>query len=67
MYLRIILSRARPLNKTEELKIVFLFLNQNICCGYSKEPSQMLKMVGKKIFTFLHSKYLFILTIVELC
>ena len=21
-------------------KIFFLFLNQNICCGYSKEPSQ---------------------------
>ena len=22
------------------LKLIFLFLNQNICCGYSKEPSQ---------------------------
>ena len=21
-------------------KIVFLFLNENKCCGYSKEPSQ---------------------------
>ena len=21
-------------------KIIFLFLYQNICCGYSKEPSQ---------------------------
>ena len=21
-------------------KLIFLFLNQNICCGYSKEPSQ---------------------------
>ena len=21
-------------------KLFFLFLNQNICCGYSKEPSQ---------------------------
>ena len=20
-------------------KLIFLFLNQNICCGYSKEPS----------------------------
>ena len=39
-------------------KINFLFLNQNICCGYSKEPSQwdgsfdypkyMLKFMGKK-------------------
>ena len=36
-----------------------LFLNKNICCGYSKEPSQwdgafehpkhMFKLVGKKI------------------
>ena len=42
-------------------KIIFLSLNQNICCGYSKEPSQcdvsferpfhMLKLMGKKIFT----------------
>ena len=22
-------------------KIIFLFFNQNICCGYSKEPSQL--------------------------
>ena len=51
-------------------KILFLFLNQNICCGYSKEPSQwdssfehpkhMLKIMGKKIFTISHRKYLFI-------
>ena len=43
--------------------LIFLFLNQNICCGYSKEPSQrdgsfehpkhMLKLMGKKIFTIL--------------
>ena len=26
--------------ESAELKINFLFLNQNICCGYSKEPSQ---------------------------
>ena len=42
-------------------KIIFLFLNQNICCGYSKDPSQyhdsfehpkhMLKIMGKKIIT----------------
>ena len=42
-------------------KIIFLFLNENICCGYSKEPSQlddsfkhlkhMLRIMGKKIFT----------------
>ena len=25
-------------DKSGQLKIVFLVLNQNICCGYSKEP-----------------------------
>ena len=40
--------------------LIFLFLNQSICCGYSKEPSQwdgsfehskhMLKLMGKKVF-----------------
>ena len=38
-------------------KLVLIFLNQTICCGYLKEPSQrdsfehpkhMLKLVGKK-------------------
>ena len=29
-----------PLDKSAYQKIIFLFLNQNICCGYSKEPSQ---------------------------
>ena len=52
------------------LNLIFLFINQNICCGYSKEPSQcdnsfenpqhMLKLIGKKIFTILHCKLLFI-------
>ena len=51
-------------------KIIFLFFNQNICCGYSKEPSQwdgsfehpkhMLIIMGKKIFTILRWKFLFI-------
>ena len=46
--------------------IMLLFPNQNICCGYSKEPSQwygsfehskhMLKWMGKKIFKILRSK-----------
>ena len=55
-------------------KIFFLFLNQNMCWGYSKEPSQwddsfehpkhMLKNMGKKIFTILHRKVLFILLFV---
>ena len=26
--------------RIDRLKINFLFVNQNICCGYSKEPSQ---------------------------
>ena len=44
-------------------KKIFLFLNQNICCGWLKEPSQwdgsfehpkhMLKLQGKKILTIL--------------
>ena len=43
--------------------LIFLFLNQNIYCGYSKElsqcdssfehPKHMLKLMGKKIFTTL--------------
>ena len=51
-------------------KIVFLFLNQHICCGYSKEPSQwegsfehpkhMLKIIGKKIFTILHWNFVYL-------
>ena len=44
-------------------KLIFLFLNLNICCGYSKEPSKcdssfehpklMLNQMGEKIFTIL--------------
>ena len=44
-------------------KIISLFLSQNICWGYSKEPShldgsfelpkRMLKLMGMKIFTIL--------------
>ena len=51
-------------------KLIFLFLNQNICCGYSKDSSQwdgsfehpkhMLKLIGKKIFTILRWHFLFI-------
>ena len=48
-------------------KIFFLFLNQNICCGYSKEPSfehpkHMFKLMDKKIFTIILSKNLLIWT-----
>ena len=45
-----------------------LFLNQNICCGYSKElsqldssfehPKHMLKLIAKKIIAFLRSTIL---------
>ena len=51
-------------------KIIFLFLNQNVGCGYSKEPSlwdgsfehpkHMLKILGKKIFTILSRIFLLI-------
>ena len=40
-------------------KLIFLFLNQNLYCGYPKEPSQfehpkhILKLMGKKIFTII--------------
>ena len=49
-------------------RFVFSFLNQNFCCGYSKEPSQwdrsfehtkqMFKLIDKKIFTILRWKVL---------
>ena len=49
-------------------KLFFLFLNQNICCECSKEPSQwdgsfenpkhMFRLLGKKIIAFLRSKSL---------
>ena len=31
---------VRPPDKSAYQKIILLFLNQNICCGYSKEPSR---------------------------
>ena len=44
LYINMVLKQKinynRPLVKIELQKIFFLFLNQNICCGYSKEPSQ---------------------------
>ena len=55
--LNVIFFYAGLLNR----KLIFLFLNQNICCGHSKELSQwdgsfehskhMLKVMRKKIFT----------------
>ena len=39
--MQIFIKCCRPLVKSAYLKInFFLFLNQNICCGYSKELSQ---------------------------
>ena len=49
-------------------KIIFLFLNQNICCGSSKNrlnemdlmsTQNMLKIMGKKLFPILRRKFLF--------
>ena len=63
---------AGSLDKREQSKFIFLFLNQNICCGYSKEPSygdgafehpkHMLKLMDKKFFAILRSKILIIST-----
>ena len=49
-------------------KLMILFINKNICCGYSKESSQrdgsfeqtkqMLKLIDKKILTILLRKVL---------
>ena len=38
--------------------VFFLFLNQNICCGYGsfERTKHMLKLIGKKIFIILRSK-----------
>ena len=59
----VIPDMVRPLVKSAYQKNYFLFLNQNICCGYSKEPSQwdgsfehpkhMLQLTGKKILKIL--------------
>ena len=35
----LIIGLLSPLRVRNE-NLIFLFLNQNICCGYSKEPSQ---------------------------
>ena len=57
---------TRPLVKGAYQKFIFLISKPNICCGYSKEPSQldgslghpkhMFKLMGKEIFTILRSK-----------
>ena len=55
-------------------KLFFLFLHQNICCGYSKElsqwdssfehPKHMFKLMGKEIYTILGAQTIFIWTYV---
>ena len=50
--LPISVSYSRPPDKSVYWNIIFLFLNQNICCGYSKEPSQW-------DCSFEHPKYMF--------
>ena len=62
----------RPPVKKVLWKLFFLFLDQNICCGYSKEPSHwdgsfehpkhMFKLMGKRIITIICSKYFLIST-----
>ena len=48
--------------------LIVLFLNQNICCEYSKELSSlehskgMFKLIGKEILKILRSNILFIYT-----
>ena len=61
--LREMVSCLQAFGKECITKITFLFLNKNICCGFSEEPSQrdgspehpkhMLKLIGKKIFAIL--------------
>ena len=53
-------------NYSKRICLLFLFLNQNICFGYSKEPSQqdnsfehrrhMFKLIDKEIITILRKK-----------
>ena len=45
-------DKAGLLLRVHNRNITLLFLNQNICCGYSKEhTAHMLKFKGKKIIT----------------
>ena len=56
-------KRTAPQIRMHIQKLIFLFHNQNVCCGYSKEPShgdgsfehpkQMLRLMDKNIFMIL--------------
>ena len=39
-YLTLCNIKSGPMIRVRNGIFFFLFLNQNICCGYSKEPSQ---------------------------
>ena len=39
-YLKIVFLIPQPKLIVRTKKLIFLFFNQNICCGYTKEPSQ---------------------------
>ena len=57
-----------PQIRVRNWKLFFLFLNQNVCCGYLKEPSRwdgsfenpkhMFKLMDKKIITILRLNFL---------
>ena len=50
-------SMYRPSDKGGKGKLFFLFLKQNICCGYSKgsfdHPKHIIKLMYKKIVIIL--------------
>ena len=63
------LDPTAPQIRVNNWKLFFLFLNRNICCWFSKEPSQWegslehpkhtFKLMDKKIITILRWKFLF--------
>ena len=61
-------NKAGPQIGVRNWKLFFLFLNQNICCGYSKEPrwdgsfqhpKHMFKLMDKKIMAILRIYFWF--------
>ena len=63
-----VISNSGPQIRVRNWKLFFLFLYQNICCGYSKEPSRwdgsfehpkyMFKLMDKKIIAILRKLFL---------
>ena len=45
----------------KKISTIFLFLNQNICCGYSKEPSQCDPITDIECLIFEASRYEFVI------